>query len=82
MDYHLWFEIFPFGTLFHSPFSSARSGRRGQRSYLTKTVWVKCGLLTAFLRSVQLADKEHSTEADLSFLLAVAEDDANNDEAK
>ena len=63
-------------------FNSARSGRRGQWSYLNNTVWVKCGLLAAFLRSVQLADKEHNSEADLSFLLAVAEDDANNDEAK
>jgi len=34
------------------------------------------------LRSVQLAGKEQSTEADLSFLLAQEKDDGSNDEAK
>jgi hypothetical protein len=39
-------------------------------------------LTVPYLQSVQLADKEQSTEADLSFLLALEIDDSGDDKAK
>jgi hypothetical protein len=36
-------------------------------------------LTVPYLQIVQLADKEQSTEADLSFLLALEVDDGDND---